>query len=196
MNLDLSPVEYAARLASQVPYRIMEGSGLRWLAKQASTRFRIVNVGCWTGASTMALAAASPGFVYAVDPWDVEHCQFVKPLYRSWAEGRSSEWMYQTFLNNMVPVKNVFPIRATSMEAATMLHGVRFDMVFIDASHKYYDVVDDITAWRQLLVPGGLLCGHDYQHDEVGEGVIRAVDELIPQSAVGPDGIWYWRLPL
>jgi hypothetical protein len=62
-------------------------------------------------------------------------------------------------------------------------------MVFIDANHLYEPVKFDITAWRNLVCPGGLLCGHDYRDPE--PGVKQAVDELVPNRKLGPDTIWY-----
>jgi hypothetical protein len=59
------------------------------------------------------------------------------------------------------------------------------------AIHDYGKVKEDILAWRPLLVPGGLLCGHDYSWEEWGVGVIRAVDELLPDRQVGPESIWW-----
>ncbi len=73
------------------------------------------------------------------------------------------------------------------------------DMVFIDASHSYKDVIDDIRIAIHLTKRGGVICGHDYikHYDEcdpslmsqysesidggfegVGYGVIRAVHEF------------------
>ena len=45
---------------------------------------------------------------------------------------------------------------------------------FIDASHKYTDVVNDITAWWNCIVKGGILAGHDYDWADVK----KAVDEF------------------
>jgi hypothetical protein len=65
-------------------------------------------------------------------------------------------------------------------------------MVFLDGSHEYEDVFEDITLWRKVLKQGGLLCGHDYQEGGGSfPGVARAVLELVPDFKLGPNRIWY-----
>lgn len=50
-----------------------------------------------------------------------------------------------------------------------------FDVIYIDASHEYKNVRQDLEAWWPLLRPGGVMFGDDYI---VGcPGVIRAACE-------------------
>lgn len=48
--------------------------------------------------------------------------------------------------------------------------------VYIDASHEYEDVANDLRAWWPILEEGGMLAGHDF--DDSHPGVIRAVTEF------------------
>jgi hypothetical protein len=34
--------------------------------------------------------------------------------------------------------------------------------VYIDANHAYENVIEDMTLWWDKVVPGGILCGHDF----------------------------------
>jgi hypothetical protein len=84
-----------------------------------------------------------------------------------------------------------------SMEAARALftRDVRLDSVWIDASHEYEHVNGDIQAWREIVKPGGLICGHDYWPVHVG--VMRAVNEQFPQFVVATNTrIWFARKPI
>ena len=155
------------------------------LAQQANQRKLIVEVGSWKGCTARAMADNTSGIVYAVDTWlgdgDWQHIKEIAEH----PEG----WMFETFQNNMSGLSNVRPIRKSSLEAAEYLGnlGFRADMIFFDAEHGYESVKADILAWRPLLSPSGLLCGHDRQWD----GVARAIDELFPGHKAGSGAIWY-----
>jgi len=61
--------------------------------------------------------------------------------------------------------------------------GTKFDMVFIDGSHDYAHVAGDISMYRQLLRPNGILCGHDFNEPTCPD-VARAVLDMIPKVEV------------
>ncbi len=50
------------------------------------------------------------------------------------------------------------------------------DCIYIDASHEYEDVLQDILLSLTKIKKGGFICGHDYNNDTLG--VIRAVKEV------------------
>lgn len=51
-----------------------------------------------------------------------------------------------------------------------------FDIVFVDASHKYADVMRDSRAALSIVRPGGIVVWDDYHAGE--PGVVRALHEL------------------
>jgi predicted O-methyltransferase YrrM len=162
----------------------MDQHCLEWLAKKAATRTRIVEVGCWMGRSTAALAENTSGVVFAVDTWlgSEEH--------QSEINAHAPDWLYREFLKNMQPYINnlkVAPIRMSSTDAARTLSGEQFDMVFIDASHDYESVKADIIAWLPLIRLGGIICGHDRNHPPV----YRAVHEAFPERVEEETDIWF-----
>ena len=96
---------------------------------------------------------------------------------------------------NTTGLENVLPCEANLADPADVEYVVGLvrrlggaDMVFIDAAHDYDSVVRDIGTARRLLVPGGLLCGHDYGGS--WPGVVQAVNELVPSKGV-VNSIWY-----
>lgn len=60
------------------------------------------------------------------------------------------------------------------LDVMNPLHVVQF--VYIDGSHDYQSVKDDIDAWWKRLAVNGILAGHDY--DDEHDGVCRAVNEF------------------
>lgn len=85
-------------------------------------------------------------------------------------------------------------ISLSSLHAAqaSRLAGKAYDLVFLDADHTYEFVLADIMAWKPLLRPGGILCGHDWgQKDH--PGVEQAVRRLLPGAACVPGSTVWWR---
>jgi predicted O-methyltransferase YrrM len=163
----------------------MEEKELIWLANEASRHDKIVEIGCWMGRSTRALADNTSGMVLAVDTWkgSEEHQDQLKD--------KDPDWLYGQFLVNMTGTTNVFPVRLSSTEAAaTCKETLRdFDMVFIDASHDYESISADIVAWKPLIKPGGIICGHDRGYPPIHQ----AVTELLGQAG-GDTDIWVKQL--
>jgi predicted O-methyltransferase YrrM len=162
----------------------MSEDDLRWLALEATTHCRIAEIGCWRGRSTTCLADNTPGVVYAIDHWQgsEEH----QPV--------DADKLYEMFMDTMGPYiqsGKVIPIHRDSLDAAATLAGlgITFDMIFVDASHDYNSIRADILAWRPLLAPGGLFCGHDAGHPPI----MRALAELLPDRAPNECSMWVVR---
>lgn len=65
----------------------------------------------------------------------------------------------------------------------------KFDLIYLDTSHDFQTVREEIEAAKPCLNPGGLLAGDDY----IGEphwGVKQAVDEAFSSRAVFGNMIW------
>lgn len=76
---------------------------------------------------------------------------------------------------------NVILIQEDSVKAASFFTNGFFDIVYIDASHFYEQVVKDLNAWWPKVRKGGVFAGHDYvDKSRFGDefGVIQAVDEF------------------
>lgn len=172
----------------------LEQEEIKWIASAAQTRRVIIEIGCWKGRSTKALALCTPGVVYAIDHWEGSPSELAT-TYRE-IDLHGSDSVFSVFLENLereIAAGKVIPIKAHSNQAICQLSSFagasKPDMVFIDGDHQYVQVKRDIENYRPLLSPRGLLSGHDYS--ESHPGVVQAVDETIPNFKKGPGTIWH-----
>jgi hypothetical protein len=167
-------------------------SELEQLAKWAKEHTNIVEVGSWKGRSTRALCDNTNGHVFAVDHWKgPEDLQTWKNEYNE-IISHGSKFVYNQFRSNMaehIASGKLFIIKKSSLMGAKYLltsFGEYFDMVFIDSDHDYKNIYKDIEAYKEILIPNGLLCGHDYNWN----GVKKAVNELLPGFKTNGN-LWY-----
>jgi len=143
-----------------------------------SSGSKFVEVGSWKGKSSayMAVEIANSGKdieFTCIDTWEgsIEH-----------ASNEDINHLYDTFITNMKPVEKYYtPIKLPSLEAVKQFEDNSLDFVFIDASHEYEDVKQDIIAWLPKVKPGGIIAGHDYYVDgsDYFPGVKQAVNECL-----------------
>jgi SAM-dependent methyltransferase len=157
----------------------------------ASENSIFVEVGCWKGKSSAFLGVEIINSnknikLYCIDTWNgsIEHKE--NSLV-------ATDEVYQLFLNNIKDLRSVItPIRTDSLSASAKFENESLDAVFIDASHQYEDVKNDINAWYPKVKHGGVLAGHDY-HD-TWPGVIQAVDEFfINQHVDKSENCWIYH---
>jgi predicted O-methyltransferase YrrM len=76
-------------------------------------------------------------------------------------------------------------IETTSMDAARHPDLNDLDFVYVDAKHRFTDVLNDLTTWWNKLRPGGILAGHDIvcpgKSDPWGHEIQPAVFEFARQ---------------
>lgn len=143
--------------------------------KHASDGDRFVEVGAWKGRSTafMAVEIANSGKdieFYVVDTWEGS---------REEAHQNDPDLpeIFDVFTGNLAPVSRYYsPLRMPSLAAAHRFEDESIRFVFIDASHEYGSVLQDLEAWYPKVVPGGVIAGHDYM--DYYPGVVKAVDEF------------------
>ena len=157
----------------------------RLSAASASAGAVVVDVGVWKGQSTITMAnamraAAIDGCVIAVDTFlgSPEHWSGPLALF---SRQYGLPDLYATFLNNVYLTgltEYVVPLPQTSSVAAVILQrlGITAALVHIDAAHEYEDVMRDVSAYWDILNPGGYLVGDDYH--EAWPGVVRAAGEF------------------
>jgi glycosyltransferase involved in cell wall biosynthesis/predicted O-methyltransferase YrrM len=160
------------------------------IVKRFSSGSKFVEIGSWKGMSSayMAVEIANSGKdidFYCVDTWEgsVEHEQY----------GMDTSSLYDTFLNNMEPVRKYYKgIRAKSLQAVKQFEDNSLDFVFIDASHEYQDVKDDIISWFPKVKRGGVIAGHDYLNADF-PGVEKAVQEVLGNKITTQETCWVYE---
>jgi hypothetical protein len=106
----------------------------------------VVEVGCFRGATTVALASETRRCIFAVDP------------YIGYGGSEQDQLAFVKRIGNLGNVKH---LRLTSGEAARSWRHGNVGFIFIDAVHDYVNVSFDINVWRRKLVAGGLMALHD-----------------------------------
>ncbi len=103
----------------------------------------ILEVGCWQGLSTSALAQADP--VTVIDTFEGS---LDEPVMRDILKDKPKDWIYDRFISNMTAAGLLGMIdvrRGTSGRVLPELisGGRKFRLIFVDGSHQYGDVKND-----------------------------------------------------
>jgi hypothetical protein len=174
---------------------------------------KICELGCWTGMSTVLfgkIAQECHGSVKAIDWFKGAETDNLETC----AKMFNIKLICQNNLKENKVDDVVEVIDARTDEAITRYPDEYFDVVFIDADHRYTAVKKDIQQWLMKVKKGGLLCGHDCDiiltnglqsiYDKWGDrnwvgfhlGVAKAVSEEIPQAKKTETGVvWYYVRP-
>ena len=163
----------------------------REMVSKAPQTATFVEIGCWKGKSSSFMAeqiANSKKDIkfYCVDTWKGTLTE----------DGHQNDpdvvndRLFEVFNDNLAPFTGYYnPIRSTSVEAANQFEDNSLDFIYIDASHEYEDVKDDINAWFPKLKKGGTIAGDDYNSKEVS----RAVREIFGSAIVSPNRFTWIR---
>ena len=90
---------------------------------------------------------------------------------------------YSIALQNLQPIINkINLIKNDSISESKNYQDNYFDIVYIDASHDYESVKNDILHWLPKVKTGGIICGDDYEMGWIG--VMHAVDEVFQNVSV------------
>jgi predicted O-methyltransferase YrrM len=157
---------------------------------------KILEVGSWAGGSAITWAKAlkkycGEGQVVCVDQWQPYFDTEINsaPIYQKMNDAAADGSIYRLFLHNVNTSglnDVVSPIVGNSRQILPTLKREEFSIVYLDASHLYRDVVEDIRLSLALVKNGGFLCGDDL---ELQQSEIEAADLLQDVEA----GIDYTR---
>lgn len=167
---------------------------LLWLHEQAKDCSLVVEIGVWQGKSTTAIAMGLPsnGKLFAIDSWRGSQ----EELSSAHSIMQTTEGQRSVFLNAMsnlfefISFGKVIPICMNSVEAGQAIGALTYeaDFVFIDGSHDYLNVKQDIATWLPMTHTNSLIAGHDFTWPGVEKAVREAFGDKFSR---GPGSIWY-----
>lgn len=156
--------------ASQVTKRELE-----CLIRHAKRAQTIVEIGCFEGSTTLALAENTAARVYSIDP------------FLSGRLGVCYGELIAKYMRWKRRVRNVQFLKGLSHDVAPTVKD-RIDFIFIDADHNYEAIKRDWDDWFPKLRPGGFIALHDCRIAENSPahlGTMKFYEQDIP----GMDGI-------
>jgi predicted O-methyltransferase YrrM len=102
---------------------------------------------------------------------------------------------YSIAKENLLPIADkINLIKNESKNESLNYENEFFDIIYIDASHDYQSVKDDINCWLPKLKKNGIICGDDYISG--WPGVVQAVDEIFGREKINVVGSQQWWVKL
>lgn len=147
----------------------------------------VIEIGCWEGRSTIALAnAINPAILHAVDTWEGSPGEPSERL----AHERD---VFATFTAN-IEAETAGNVVAHRMDWRDFFAGFQapIRLCHIDATHSYDEVRDNVVAVLARLQPGGIICGDDAHHPPVQ----RAVLDVLGKDVLATASLWHWKKPV
>jgi predicted O-methyltransferase YrrM len=149
--------------------------------KMARTQSTFVEVGSWKGKSSCYMAeeikrSGKKIDLFCVDTWEgsAEHANDPTVI---------NGTLFEEFSANVAPFVGIIkPLRMTSLQASNFFSPESIDFLYLDASHDYKSVLDDLEAWFTKLKPGATLAGDDYAPN--WDGVVKAVDQFSKENGL------------
>lgn len=165
----------------------------------------IIEVGTWKGQSAITMGNCLRKLhlksrIFCIDTW-LGAIEF----WTNSADSADHDLMlkngfpqvYLQFLSNVIHHQledYIIPVPNTSNTSYKILQhlNIHADLIYIDASHEYEDVKQDINNYKNLLTTGGVLFGDDYS--PIFPGVIKAVNECLSgEKLTINDSFWIYR---
>ncbi|MDA8705602.1 class I SAM-dependent methyltransferase, partial [Litoricolaceae bacterium] len=142
---------------------------------------KILEIGSFLGMGSTKILDKYAEVLFCIDIWeDSEDNHIRKKFYKR------NRTFFETFLDNTEDSNSkIIPIKCKSSEISRFLKENYFDFVFIDGSHRYYDVMKDIQTAKKLVKKDGLILGHDCEgsiddsnHDQFQIDDIKDLDSV------------------
>jgi hypothetical protein len=187
--------EFGVRQASQPRLEFLASLLGELRERLQVDRLHLLEVGSYEGESALAWARAiascclAGGSVTCVDPWEPYLGGESGEHYRKMDEDLASGEVFKRFLRNIQAAPPTVEIVAwrgslrAALEAARLLE--RFSVVYLDGSHSFDRVREDIALAKGLVRVGGMLCGDDLERKLESELEAEQVRQVPQRDYVG-----------
>jgi predicted O-methyltransferase YrrM len=163
----------AMRALQGPPHRHQYLGAILEVAARGRGEVRVLEIGSWAGASAVTWAVGiqklgKKGNITCVDLWqpyfdlDVDSGLHYQEMNDAVKENK----IFNLFLHNIrsANVSNIIDYGiGRARDVLPKLPGEAFDIVYIDGSHVYENVLIDIQNAQKLVRNGGIICGDDLE---------------------------------
>ncbi|CEM24096.1 unnamed protein product [Vitrella brassicaformis CCMP3155] len=179
-NFNLDTAYGTRREVVELLLRRMERSGVE--------RPAVLELGVYEGELAFHLLRAFPNMSYVgVDAYFNDEFAPGSP------QNQLFELVHQHVAKRMEDYQDrAILLKLSSEEALKIVPKGAFDLIFIDADHRYQHVKHDLEHWSEKVRPQGILAGHDFSPE--WPGPVQAVFELRKSKPVnlGMSSVFYW----
>jgi len=154
---------------------------------------RFAEVGIWQ-CRTLSRILKSNASDQIEEYWAIDNFDHVESGYHRELSKEVWDSAYAQACGHMIHNQSLKVLRMKSVDACKLFENEYLDMVFIDASHDYDAVVEDIKCWEPKIKKGGIISGHDYIKKKWG--VNKAVNDIYKKEEIKelPGAMWYVNL--
>ncbi len=191
------------------PLELYGWNGDKPFISQVMHKYRpqvVIEVGTWKGLSARTMgfemkSYTNAGKIYCVDTW-LGNYEFWysqdKEFDLKLINGYPS--VYYNFLSN---VKHwnldsiIVPVPMPSNIAYKLFKerlNVSAKVVYVDGSHETEDVYKDLSSYINLVEPGGIIFGDDFNKESVKAAVFRYSYDTNRVYKVAEDNFWYFEV--
>jgi predicted O-methyltransferase YrrM len=161
---------------------------------------RVMEIGTWFGAGSTRLILkhlAHDGLFYSVDSWSAKEYlglsghpsksarRMATITQSAWLSSASRLFRHQKIHQNA----NLIQIRVDSKDLSELFNPeMKFDIIYIDGSHVYEDILSDLEFAIRHTRPEGLICGDDLDLGLAESYLDLALENLEMDLVVLSDG--------
>lgn len=145
-------------------------SKCRWSVRSAvlampRRKLVVAEVGVYEGANALTLITLPIERLYLIDMWGKGEQPHYGHTMNQW------EGMYRRVEHKFGNLPHVNIMRMKSMDAVKRFDDKFFDLVYIDATHTYEAVLEDLNAWWPKIKSSGYIVGDDWRWEGIKKGV-------------------------